>query len=160
MNDNTKPVDALQIADLEAYPVWEFTKAGETNVSPVRDLPVKNLTFRIVGTQIRLANGSHVWAVISNVDVGDSRRTELFLTLSVYKDAKRFTLARHFDFDYAERGPESLALFLGLPLSEVFPIAYDITHHAIGDLSAITGTITKDSREKLSRAEILALAVR
>jgi hypothetical protein len=159
MKVNTKPVDAIQIADLEAHPVWEFPKAGETVVCPVRDLPVKSLTFRFVGTQVRLANGSHVWADIGNVDTADPRQTEQFLTLTVFKDAKRFTLARYFDFDYGNRGPEALASFLGLPLSEVFPISYDITQHVIGDLAALSGTITKDPREKLTNAEIMALAV-
>lgn len=157
MNDITKPVEEIQIADLEAFPVWEFAKAGETRVRPVRDLPVKSLMFRFVGTQVRLANGSHVWANIFNVEPSDPRRTEQFLTLTVYKDTKRFVLSRYFDFDFAESGPESLASFLGLPLNEVFPISYDITHHVVGNSAALSGVITKDPRERLTEKEIIAL---
>ncbi len=159
MKKNTRLVDALQIADFEEHAVWEFPTAGETIVRPVKDLPVQSLTFRMVGTQVRLANGSRIWADIGNVDTGDPRQTEQFLTLTVYKDGKRFTLARYFDFDYADRGPEALASFLGLPVSEVFPISYDIRQYVIGDLAALCGTITKDPPEKLTREEIIALAV-
>jgi hypothetical protein len=157
MNDPTKPIDMLQIADLEACPVWEFPKAGETIVCPVRDLPVKSLLFRLVGTQVRLANGAHVWADIGNVDLNDLRGTEQFLTLTVYKENKRFTLARYFDFDFDTRGPEALASFLGLPPNEVFPISYDITRHVVGDSAVLSGVITKEPRERLTEEEIIAL---
>jgi hypothetical protein len=154
-----KPIESLVTADLEACPVWEFSKTGETSVRPVQRLPMKNLTGKVVVTQVCLANGKRVWALVGNVDPGNVRVTEHFSTLSVLKDNSWFTLARYHDFDYSERGPEQLAVFLGMPVDEIFPISYDITPYVIGDPEALSGTIAKEPREKLTRAEIIALAV-
>jgi hypothetical protein len=154
-----KPIECLVAADLEASPVWEFCQCGQTTVQPVNKLPVKSLAGRAVATKIRLANGSDVWGVLGNVNPNDAYRTEHFLTLSVLKDNEWFTLARYFDFDYAERGPEGLAHFLGLRVDDVFPIYYDIIGHVKGDPAALSGTIPREPREKLTRAQIIAMAV-
>jgi hypothetical protein len=71
-----------------------------------------------------------------------------------------FVLARYHDFDYAERGPDALATFLGRSVAEVFPISYDLTPHVIGDLDALVGKLPQQPRERLSRAEIIAMSVR
>lgn len=159
MSKNTKPVELLEIGDLEANAVWEFVSGGETVVRPVRRLPVKSLTARLVGTQVRLSNGTAIWALIGNIDPNNPRLTEHFLTLSVLKSGKWFTLSRYHDFDYAEKGPESLASFFGLPVDEVFPISYDVSEQVSGDLAALSGTIPKEPKEKLTRSEIIAMAV-
>jgi hypothetical protein len=39
-------------------------------------------------------------------------------------------------------GPDKLAKFLGLPLEDVFPIAYDISHAAQGKHDVLIGTIS------------------
>jgi hypothetical protein len=60
MIENIKPAESLTVADFEAHPVWEFLnddEIGETMVRPVEKLPVETLDNRIVGTQVRLANG-------------------------------------------------------------------------------------------------------
>jgi hypothetical protein len=162
MIPNKKNIETLQIGDLKANPVWQYTDSGsdgDTVVYPVKKVPVKSLTGKEVGTQVSLANGNVVWALIGNVDVGNPRLTEHFLTLSVEKDGLWFTLARYHDFDYAQRGPAALAQFLGLPVDGVFPIAYDITQFVSGDPAGLSGTILREPREKLTRAEIIAMAV-
>lgn len=63
MTEEVKPVDALRIADLEAYPVWQYTGCDdpdETYVRPVKRLPVRNLNNKVVGTRVLLANGRRV----------------------------------------------------------------------------------------------------
>lgn len=154
-----KLIETLVTADLEACPVWEFSKAGESTVRPIQEFPVRSLTAKVVATQVCLANGKRIWSLLGNVDTGNATLTEHFLTLSVLKDNSWFTLARYHDFDYAERGPEQLALFLSIPLDEVFPISYDIARFVKGDPKALSGMIAKEPREKLTRAEIIALAV-
>jgi hypothetical protein len=157
-----KPIDALEIADLVANPAWEFAdgeRSGDTIVHPMKRLPVRNLLGKVVGTQVRLANGSLVWGLIGNVDVNNPRLTEHFLTLSVAKDGQWFTLSRYHDFDYAQNGPDGFASFLGLPIDEVFPVAYDIAGCVQGDPEALSGVILKIPREKLTQAEIIAMAV-
>jgi hypothetical protein len=162
MSTNTKPIEWLKVADLEANPVWQYTsddRTGDTLVRPIKRVPVKSLTGKVIGTQVRFANGRQAWALIGNVDPQNPRLTEHFLTVSIERDGKWFALARYHDFDYADRGPEALARFLGLPIDEVFPISFDLRQYAQGDPAALAGSVPKEPRERLSRAEIIALAV-
>jgi hypothetical protein len=162
MIENVKPVDSLRVLDLETYPVWRYANregSDETTVRPVKQVPVANLAGKVVGTQVQLANGEHIWALIGNVDAMNARLTEHFITLSVERNGRWFTLSRYHDFDYAENGPEALARFLGLPVDDVFPIVYDVRKYAKGDPAALAGQVCKEPRERLSRAEIIAMAV-
>lgn len=162
MIENVKQVDSLKVADLQAYPVWQYTNregGDETFVRPVMRVPIANLAGKVIGTQVVLANGRRVWVLIGNVDPTNARLTEHFITLSVERDGRWFTLSRYHDFDYAENGPEALSRFLGLPIDDVFPIAYDIQEYAKGDAAALAGQIRKEPRERLSRAEIIAILV-
>jgi hypothetical protein len=162
MSENVKPIEWLKVADLEANPVWQYTsddRGGETLVRPVKGIPVNSLTGRVIGTQARLANGVRVWVLIGNIDAENPRFTEHFLTLSIERNGKWFALARYHDFDYAERSPEALARFLALPIDDVFPITFDVRPFAQGDPAALAGSVLKEPREKLTRAEIVELAV-
>lgn len=162
MIENVKPVDSLTVADLRAFHVWQYTSregADETYVRPVKRTPVASLTGKVVGTQVTLANGERIWALIGNVDPKNPRMTEHFLTLSAERSGRWFTLARYHDFDFAESGPEALARFLGLAVDDVFPISYDIRSDAKGDEAALLGQVRKEPRERLSRSEIIAMAV-
>jgi hypothetical protein len=48
---------------------------------------------------------------------------------------------------------------LGLKVEEVFPIAFDVRRYAIGDAAALIGKIPKEPRERLTKAQIIALAI-
>jgi hypothetical protein len=163
MSNQMKKVEELTVADLEAFPVWQYVNdedgRSETAVRPIKKLPVKSLTGRVVGTKVRLGNGVEVWALIGNVDATNPRLTQHFLTLSVLRDGCWFTMARYHDFDSSERGPQALAAFLGSPVNQVFPISYDISRSCTGESAALIGTIESEPREKLTRAQIIALAV-
>jgi len=163
MIENVKPVDSLQVADLQAHPVWQYTNregVDETFVRPVKRLPVDCLDNMVVGTQVILANGKRVWATICNVDSTDAKVNEHFLTLSIERNGRWFTLARYHDFDYTDRGPAALAQFLGLSVDQVFPIAYDIQQYAKGSVTALSRHVQKEPREQLSQDELMAMAVR
>lgn len=157
-----KRVEDLNEADLAAHPVWQYVNSderGETLVRPIKKMPVKNMTGKEVASRVTLANGSTPWALIGNIDVTNPRLTEHFLTLSILRDGQWFTMARYHDFDAAERGPDALAEFCGLKLADVFPICYDISHVTLGESSVLVGKIEKEPRERLTRAQIIALAV-
>jgi hypothetical protein len=97
MIENVKQVDTLQVADLQAHPVWQYTNregGDETFVRPVKRVPIANLSGKVVGTQVMLANGRRAWALIGNVDPTNARLTEHFITLSVERDGQWFTLSR------------------------------------------------------------------
>ena len=70
-----------------------------------------------------------------------------------------FDLARYHDPDYERRGPRAAADFLGLPLGAVFPISYDISHLALGSRNCLIGQIPAELGERLTRAELIAMAV-
>jgi hypothetical protein len=64
---------------LEHHPVWETIlddKADDPSVFPVDSQPVTNLDSRLVATRVHLANGKQAWAMLFNVDLTDSRKTE------------------------------------------------------------------------------------
>lgn len=158
-----KDVTLLTIADFRTYPVWKFTGSdarGETLVRPVKRLPVKSLGASLVGVDVVLSCGQKVFAMIGNVSVDNPKLTEHFVTLSFYpKDGAIFHLSRYFDFDYAQHGPKQFAAVLGLKTKDIFPISWDVSAVAQGRSEALSGTITEIPRERLSRAEIIALAV-
>ncbi|MFZ6736048.1 hypothetical protein ACO0LG_29280 [Undibacterium sp. Ji42W] len=163
MSETTKKAETLTIADLEKYPVWQYTnsqeKIGETVVRPIKRIPVKSLTGKLVGTKVRFANGTDTWALIGNVDANNARLTQHFLTLSIFNADKWFTLARYHDIERERFGPEALEMFMGLDVNQIFLITYDISRCCTGDSKSLIGTIEKEPEEKLTRAEIIALAV-
>jgi hypothetical protein len=158
-----RPADSLTAEDFAKFPVWRFTGSDtpdETYMTPVRQLPVKRLDGCIIGGPIRLANQTVMTGYLGNLDPSDSRSTEHFLTLTVFRsDGVRFHLARYHDIDVAKRGPTALATFLGLSLGKVFPIAYDVSNIVAGPPNLLRGTIAVGPRERLTRSEIIALAV-
>ena len=110
--------------------------------------------------RVLFANGDQAWALIGNVTVDNARLTEHFVTASLERNGRWFTLARYHDSNYGEFGPEALASFLGLPLDDLFPISYDIRAQVkCGDAAALAGQIPREPRERLTRAQIIALAV-
>jgi hypothetical protein len=158
-----KKAEDLKVADFEKAPVWEFVnddELGETVMVPTKKLPVESLAGRLIGTMVQLANGDVVWGLLGNIDPESPKHTEIFIHLSIAKGAKWFHSARYWDFDDSTNGPELLANFLGLKVDDVFPISYDVTKYAKGNASALAGKILKEPKEKLSRTDIIKMAVR
>lgn len=153
-----KPVEELTIADFQITRVWEYVRGGETIVSPVSELPATSLQNRIVATIVRLADGTGLWATLSNMSLTDRRSNMHFLTLSVEKDGAWFHLGRYFDVDYEKRGPQQLARFLGLPVGRVFPIRYDLSDVIAADPSIVKGSIPLEPQERLCESALIALA--
>lgn len=166
MNDTIKSVEELTVNDLERHPVWSFTNShestspGELAVKPIRRLPVKSLVGKIVGCPLTLNCGRSVMGFLGNIDLTNAALTEHFLTLSVFSDRNElFHLARYHDGDAQTHGPDALAKFLGLKVDEVFPIRYDIAPFAVGRTKCLRGAILSTPHKRLTRAEIIALAV-
>lgn len=130
---------------------------GETLVEPVLKLPVRDLDGCLVGTQVILANGKTIDALIDNVNSHNAIQTRSAISISVFKGAQQFHLARCFDPDYDDRGPEALSHFLDLPPSEVFPIAYDLTAFSHGEPAALKGVIENVPKLELDPDKLLEL---
>jgi hypothetical protein len=103
--------------------------------------------------------GSSVWAIIGNLDIKNAQKNEQFVLLSIERKGKWFRLERYFDFKYREHGREALARFLGLSVDEAFPIAYDVRKYAKEEANALASTVPKKPRVRLTKAELVALAV-
>jgi hypothetical protein len=160
MIENIKPAESLTVADFEAHPVWEFLnddEIGETMAQPVEKLPVESLDNRLVGTQVRLANGLEVWGLLGNFDVKHPRATQHILTLSIERGGTWFHLARYFDVGLTTYGPDALARFLSLGVDDVFPITVDVRRYVHGDPAALTAIVLKEPRERLTREERRAI---
>jgi hypothetical protein len=119
----------------------------------------QNLSGHLVGTELSLAGGQRICRFLGNVKVHDPKFNEHFMEASLWHDGKWFNLARYHDFDAVKRGPQALADFLGMPLDEVFPISYDIRGLSLGDAGSLVGRIEKEPRERLTRAEVIRMAV-
>ncbi|HBO45080.1 MAG TPA: hypothetical protein DD670_14355 [Planctomycetaceae bacterium] len=153
-----KRVEDVTVADFAMHPVWEYV-GGEPVLVPVTDLPVDSLQNRIVGVQVHLANGACAWASLCNISLRHPRSTGHFLTVSIEKDGAWFHLARYHDVDYDQRGPNQLAEFLGLPISSIFPIEYDLTGLVDVDSVLVKGAIPLQPQERLSEDELIQLAL-
>ncbi len=158
--------------DFERHPVWKFDTSsegvrwrGEEWVQPVSALPVTSLDGCLIGTSVRLANGTSVFAELGNVDLRDAKSTSRSLTLRVYYERKTFWLDRFHQHPeqkdiaskvwaillglgrHREVNPTELASALGLKLTDVFPITYDLTGIATGPAEAIRGIIRAEATD-------------
>jgi hypothetical protein len=155
-------ISSLRVSDLEKYAVWRFANGDETDdtaIRPVKGLPVSTLTGRFVGTRVRLASGDCLWGIVGNLDARNAEMNEHFVTISIERKGRWFHLARYHDADYAERGPQALAGFLGLAVDDIFPISYDVRRFVKGNTAGLKGSISKEPRVRLTRAQIIAMAV-
>ena len=160
-----KPVTELTVEDLTRYPVWEFdleyeSEDGqdETWVKPVKELPVTDLSNRVVGIQARFTGGATTYALLGNIDLRHLRKTQQFLTISLLiGDSYWFPLARYHDSGYARNGPQALARYMNLSLEEIFPISYDISNIARGLDAVVRGSIPAEPVERLTDDERMAL---
>lgn len=161
-----KPFDELTPQDLCKHAVWEFCNdleaplGDETWVRPVNHLPVDNLHNRVVGTELRFANGELMDGILSNVDLSDHIMTEHFVTLTIYRtDGKKFHLARYHDVHADTLGPVACAAFFGLDVAEVFPIAYNIESVAVGVPASVRRSIHVVPQRCLSGEELMRMAL-
>jgi len=162
MSSSTRPVDSLRPTDLVTHSVWEFVSDDdpyETHVHPVAERPTNSLENRVVGAEVELANGSRVWALLGNIDVNDARRTRHFLTVSVFVREEWFHLARYHDVDCEVRGPAQLAMALGLGIDDIFPIRYNIGPWVSAAADSVVGRVDAEPLERLSRTELISLAL-
>lgn len=153
-----KDLANLSPADFERHPVWEYVGADDCLVSPYTRRPVTDMSNKMVATKVVLASGKSVWALLGLIDLASSERTSHFLLATIYREDRRFTLARYFDVDYSERGPSALAAFMECLEEEIFPIRYDISDVATGDPDCVVGKIPSGVTE-IDEDALIRLAI-
>ena len=155
MVDEAKCVEHVTPEEWRRFPVREFDVANESLpgrdeswVVPVTRYRVWDLTARVVGTGLTLANGATVLGVLGSVDLLSPRHNRQFMSVSIYRDGAWYYLLRPVLVDQTTSGPSGLARFLGLSLGDVFPIRYDISDVAIGLPRAVRGEIVLEQRPR------------
>ena len=164
MDMEPKPVGEIEIADLMDHPVWEAdVPTGQitdnTWVRPADEFPADLPCNGIIGTHVRFMNGGEEWGVLCNLTPSSPRKTAQFLAVWISIDGQWFHLARYFDADYDQRGPQQLADAMGLGVEEVFPISYDVSDVVLGDPDVMAGTILAEPAEQLSQEERTRLSL-
>jgi|WetSurSiteA1Bulk_404760.scaffolds.fasta_scaffold38833_2 hypothetical protein len=159
-----KPIDSVTYAEWKRHAVWKFVAEAstrdETCVTPVAKVPVKSLSGRLLSIKIRFANGQEACGVLGNIDLENPELNQHFLSLSIVReDGAMFHLARYHDPDFDSNGPNALARFLGLTVAELFPISYCIESSVVQGATGLEARILAVPEKKLTRAQIIALAV-
>jgi hypothetical protein len=159
---NTKSFTDLTVADILACPIWRFTNRSNNDdleIEPVHARPCQKLDDMIVGTELVLADGSKMWALLQNIDIHNASLNEHFLTVTLDCGGKWFPLARYHDIDIDDSGPTALAEVLKRSLSQVFPIKFDIQEEVGSDAPGTTGKVRHVPLNPLTRPEIIKLAL-
>jgi len=159
---NAKPVTRIRPGDLQRHCIWRFVSSDEpdeTWITPLKGATVSSFTGKVVGTKVVFANQISHWAVFSNIDPTNGWLTRHVLTLSVWTGRRWFHLARYHDPDVQEHGPNALAAAFGLSVSDVFPIQYDLRRYSKVASDCLVGVVEATPRKRLTRAQIIALAV-
>lgn len=138
-----KNMEKLTPDDFSVYPVWEFAldleEIDDLAMRPVPKHPVHDLANRIVGAQVRLANGSKLWAGFGNMFLNDPQKTKRALVVSFYIGGEWIPLS--YNVNAEMYGPDALARKLGLKVEEMFPVTYDVSANCVGDKDVTQGTI-------------------
>ena len=164
MSAVARPLRSVPIEELLRVGVWKFPSEApqrdETWVEPVPKVPVSTLAGRIAALRVRLADDTLSPAILGNIDLRNPVLSQHFRTLTLIgRGTAWFDLARYHDSDYDSRGPGALADFLGLPLSAVFPISYDLSGLVLGSAACVLGQIPAEPENRLTKAELIAMAV-
>jgi hypothetical protein len=137
-----KNMEKLTPDDFMAYPVWELAldleEVDDLAMRPVPDLPVDDLRNRTVGTQVRLANGTKLWAVLGNIFLSDPQKTKKALVASFYIGGNWIPFSPK--TNATMYGSGAIARRLGLKVEDVFPVSYDVGRFCVGDKDAMRGT--------------------
>jgi len=156
-----RPADKLTVEDFRRHPIWKFTNTDddETAVQPIDSVPAFELGGCLIGTIFVLHNNISVPGMLSNIDLRNANKTRHLIGLKVFHSDRVFHLAHYSEVDYLERSPDRLAEFLNLSVDDIFPIAYDISHLAVGDMSILKGVYPKEPERRLTEDEIFRLAL-
>ena len=130
-------------------------------VTPHTKLPVCSLDSCLIGSEVQLACGTKVWALVGNVSTNDAYANKHLMGFTLFNDGKLFHLARYHDPEYDHNGPAGLAKFLGIAIDDIFPIQYDFRSFVSGgDPAALAGTIDKNPTELLNEDQLMDLIMR
>jgi hypothetical protein len=150
----------LHEGDLKSTFVWvgSTSDRDETSIRPATRSSLKSIEGKIVACSFRLNNGAELVGVMSNLTNNVSRNAHL-ANAALLIEGKWFFLARYHDAEFKTHGPAVVALRLKLPLGKIFPITYEVLHRFNPPSAAQRGVIHAKPKNKLTRKQIIELAV-
>ena len=146
-----KQASDLRPVDFAAHPVWEFAPEeigiDECSMIPVLDLPVENLDQRCLGTEVILADGTKVWAILY----------ELWPQMTVEQliSSQKFRFFRGDsacdwpaeDFQPGTVDADGLADFLDRGVEAVFPFTYDVSKLVVGEQAVTRRSVAREEED-------------
>jgi hypothetical protein len=160
MRSNGRQLSDLTEADLRRTLVWvgSPTDDDETTVVPAKKTALKAVNGKLAACEFKLSGGTQLFGVMANLT--DNLPLNAHLASAAFLiHGSWFFLARYHDADVKRHGPKALAGLLGRPVDAVFPIKYNLMHRFRPPTLAQCGVILAAPPKKLTRAQIIALAV-
>ena len=154
-------ISTLKPTDFTNHPIWEWDLNSDDDQSlvPVLDYPVPTIDNRIIGIKCVLSNDENVSCILSNIDLSNQEKTDLFITLSAWNGSRYINLCRYFDAGYDNHGPDHLATALGYVVNQIFPIRWDISKYVKSITSCSSGLIHANPKKRITLVEIIKLAL-
>lgn len=138
-----KPVGSLTLADLAAFPIWEYEDEGgfegrdETWVRPVEALTVPRRSYVIVAAGFRAACGREFQGSIS---VSRLEEPAEFLNGVIHARGESYLIPDP-ENAFFDRAMVALLDGLGLPRPELFPIAFTLRVAFEGEAECRVGVL-------------------
>jgi hypothetical protein len=150
----------LKEEDLKTTLVWlgSTSDRDETGIRPATRSSLKNIEGKIVACTFRLKNGIEFVGVMFNL-TDDVDLNAHLANAALLIDGRWFFLARYHDAELETHGPAALAARVKQPIGNVFPIAYEVLHQFNPPSPAQRGELLAKPKKKLTRVQIIALAV-
>jgi len=155
-----KLLSLLNPGDFIDHPVWEFglSDSEELWIENV-DVPVSSLGGRLVGALVTLANGTRVFAMFYNLRFDDSDAAVIFLGVAIWNGSAWVHLPRPCDFGDIADDLQTAAKELGLALSEIYPLRFDLRSVLENDSPGLVRCLDLPVKTTLSMDELVAMAL-
>ena len=113
-------VGDLTPADFERFPIWEYATSqehlgnSECDVRPVKRLPVRHLSERVVGMQVTLAGQRRIWALLGGIDILYGTYDDAAVQVTLFHEGTRLYVVRFGQPAFGGIDPDQVARHLGL----------------------------------------------
>lgn len=150
--------------DLVSNWLYKFvpSRSGALTVVPVYVKKTAKFAGKMVACKVEFANKSEHWALIEGLDLEVPEFSRHHREIHIFlNDSGWFQLAQYFDGPAikAIRGEEVLARKMGLSLSEIFPIHFDVRDRSNINSDCLRGDFEINPTWGRSLAEIMSLLV-
>lgn len=163
MKMQPKPLKEITPADLDEYKVWQYSpsKDGNTWLKPITSRKISKFSNKLVASQVKLANGSKLYALISGVDPETPIFSKHNRQLILYVNNEWFELAKYYASTDVKKicGEDVLSKKLNMEIKDIFPIYFDVKDVTDVNSECLTGFFEVSPAWGLARGEIMEILV-